>query len=67
MAYPSTCAGVTGGHALGGLIKVGETVTPYTTGATSSIPGTAPHHEVVAVNHPGKTATTHVDLNIPTK
>lgn len=62
MAYPNTCAGVTGDNALAGLVRVAETIPPYVPpGALPPVP-TIPHLEIVAVDYSRKTATTPVDL-----
>lgn len=54
MAYPNTCAGISGEGALQSLVVVGETIPP---------PGaaTTPHLELVSVEHAAQTATTPVD------
>lgn len=62
MAYPNTCAGVTGDNALAGLVRVAETIPPYVPPGTLPPVPTIPHLEIVAVDYSRKTATTPVDL-----
>lgn len=59
MAYPYTCAGITGTKSLQGLVKVAERVPPPGALPPASM---ASHLEIVAVNYSEKTVTVPVDL-----